>query len=341
MFLLITTGIGIPEVSADSFGTDVSSHQGVIAYKANGFQWAHIKLTEGTNYVNPYVTAQEAQAKREKIPYGFYIYLKSAESPEAQARFAYRMLGKADASNPKITIWLDVEENTWDGNHFRGDEPKRFLDEFKRLSGRKATGVYMNREMIFAHPWYDLKGYKLWQAIYPTTGNTQYYPYASWLKTQTTHLPTFGKADIVQYGDGGGLDWNYCYGDYHALTGVKTALHVKSKPCVKRSSKLTASFKQIYVLDAWHQIGNKWYASNRDFSIPIEDYHNYIPAQAITLTDRFGKKLKNQWGLDNNGQIEYFMLNGKYPVLARAGAQIKLEIAGEPVWLHRKYVLLN
>ncbi|MCM0595255.1 1,4-beta-N-acetylmuramidase, partial [Weissella uvarum] len=184
---------------------------------------------------------------------------------------------------------------------------------------------------------------KLWQAIYPTSGNTQYYPYAVWLRNQTSNLPTFGKADIVQYGDGGGLDWNYNYGNYQDLTGVNPYPHTPNKPTTKPKPavKKTATFKNVYVLDKWHKLGQKWYVSNKDFSIPVEDYNNYIPAGSVTLTDRYGHKLKNQNGQGNNGKMEYFTLNGKYKVLAKSGSNVKLEIGGEPVWLKSKYVTIK
>lgn len=99
-------------------------------------------------------------------------------------------------------------------------------------------------------------------------------------------------------------------------------------------------FNNVYVLDRWFRYNtpNKWYVRNNDFSIPIADYNNDIPAKSVTLTDRYGRRLNNQLGQGNNGVMEYFIINGKHKVLQRAGQFIKLEIGGEPVWLKTKYV---
>lgn len=92
-------------VDADSFVTDVSSYQGVINYKAHRFNGVIIKAGGGEgvngNYVNPYVGAQQAEARREGIQHGFYYYLTSHVSPEQQAHQFYNILGKEDEYSGK------------------------------------------------------------------------------------------------------------------------------------------------------------------------------------------------------------------------------------------------
>lgn len=68
-------------------------------------------------------------------------------------------------------------------------------------------------------------------------------------------------------------------------------------------------------------------------SIPVADWQNDIPASAVTLPDRYGVRLANQNGLGNNGQVEYFTLDGHYKVLERSGNAVKVLIDQEPVWL--------
>ena len=72
-------------------------------------------------------------------------------------------------------------------------------------------------------------------------------------------------------------------------------------------------------------------------SIPVADYNNDIPVGAVTLTDRYGNKLPNQTAQGNNGQMEYFTLDGHYKVLERSGSAVKVEIGGEPVWLQAAF----
>ncbi|WP_419154314.1 GH25 family lysozyme [Weissella viridescens] len=352
---LFGTGLGVVDGHADSYVTDVSSYQGVINYKANGFNGVIIKAGggEGTggNYINPYVGAQQAEARREGIQHGYYYYLTSHLSPEQQARQFYNILGPEDARNKDIPVFVDVEENAWDGNHFRGDEPKRFMDEFYRLSGKKVN-VYMNFEMATGmhgrFEWSDIKDAKLWLALYPSSNNTQYYGQA-WANQKFAQIPWFKTVDMWQYGDGGGFDRNMQYGDWSNLTGhkytpsnpVPKTIPPAQKPKPKPATQKYATFNNVYVVNKWIKWNNKWYVTNNDFSIPIEDYNNWIPAGPVTLTDRYGHKLKNQLGQGNNGKMEFFTLNGKYKVLAQDGNNIKLDIGGEPVWLKNKFVTVK
>ncbi|MCT0013824.1 GH25 family lysozyme [Weissella confusa] len=95
----------------------------------------------------------------------------------------------------------------------------------------------------------------------------------------------------------------------------------------------TAEFNGVFVLDSWQYEFGGVYARNEDMAIPVADYHNDMPASAITLTDRFGNPVANQNGLGNNGVPEYFTLNGRYKVLQRVGSAIEVEMNGESVWL--------
>lgn len=94
-----------------------------------------------------------------------------------------------------------------------------------------------------------------------------------------------------------------------------------------------AEFNGVFVLDSWQYEFGGVYARNEDMAIPVADYHNDMPAAAITLTDRFGNALADQNGLGNNGVAEYFTLNGRYKVLQRVGSSIEVEMNGESVWL--------
>ncbi|MDU2149658.1 MAG: hypothetical protein E7E58_16830, partial [Paeniclostridium sordellii] len=99
----------------------------------------------------------------------------------------------------------------------------------------------------------------------------------------------------------------------------------------------SAEFNGVFVLDSWQYELGGVYARNEDMAIPVADYHNDMPASAITLTDRFGNPLTDQNGLGNNGVPEYFTLNGRYKVLQRVGSSIEVEMNGESVWLKAAY----
>ena len=99
----------------------------------------------------------------------------------------------------------------------------------------------------------------------------------------------------------------------------------------------TSEFNGVFVLDSWQYEFGGVYARNEDMAIPVADYHNDMPAAAITLTDRFGNTLTDQNGLGNNGVAEYFTLNGKYKVLQRVGSSIEVEMNDESVWLQAAF----
>lgn len=119
------------------------------------------------------------------------------------------------------------------------------------------------------------------------------------------------------------------------LDGVNSWINRKDAEII--STHDTVQFNGVYVVDQWFIYGGKWYARNEDMSIPVADYNNDIPVGAITLTDRYGNKLPNQTAQGNNGQMEYFTLDGHYKVLERSGSAVKVEIGGEPVWLQAAF----
>lgn len=124
-------------------------------------------------------------------------------------------------------------------------------------------------------------------------------------------------------------------GDRLLLDGVYSWINRKNAEII--STNDTVQLNGVFVLDSWqYEFGNV-YVRNDDMSIKPADWQNDIPASAVTLTDKYGVKLQNQNGLGNNGQMEYFTLDGNYKVLERSGSAVKVEIGGEPVWLQAEF----
>lgn len=120
-------------------------------------------------------------------------------------------------------------------------------------------------------------------------------------------------------------------GDKLLLDGVNSWINRKDAEII--STNEMTEFNGVFVLDSWQYEFGGVYARNEDMAIPVADYHNDMPASAITLADRFGNPVADQNGLGNNGVPEYFTLNGKYTVLQRVGSSIEVEMNGESVWL--------
>ena len=124
-------------------------------------------------------------------------------------------------------------------------------------------------------------------------------------------------------------------GDRLLLDGVYSWINRKNAEII--STNDTVQLNGVFVLDSWqYEFGNV-YVRNNDMSIKPADWQNDIPTSAVTLTDKYGVKLQNQNGLGNNGQMEYFTLDGNYKVLERSGSAVKVEIGGEPVWLQAEF----
>lgn len=124
-------------------------------------------------------------------------------------------------------------------------------------------------------------------------------------------------------------------GDRLLLDGVYSWINRKNAEII--STNDTVQLNGVFVLDSWQYEFGNIYVRNNDMSIPMADWQNDIPASDVTLTDRYGVKLQNQNGLGNNGQMEYFTLDGHYKVLERSGSAVKVEINGEPVWLKAEF----
>ena len=326
------------QAHADSFGTDVSSHQ--TNYLADNWDFAIVKATEGTGYTNPYMYSQSLETQQKGKHLGYYAYYRSDADPVAQANYFVNSLSSEDIANPDVTLWLDFEENPVDGNHFTGNEPKIFMNEVKRLTG-KQVGMYMSYNFAIGangrFDWSDIaSSAPLWVAMYPYTGNTTYNAdIQSWAFSKFEAIKDWDKVSMFQYGDGGGYDEDILYGDWSDLTGVaETNTTVDTIPAVNND---TVSLNGVYVVDSWKIYGSGWYARNNDMSIPVADYNNDIPVQSVTLTDRYGNALNNQVAQGNNGKMEYFTLNDNYKVLSRVGDSIQIEMNGESVWLKIVY----
>lgn len=124
-------------------------------------------------------------------------------------------------------------------------------------------------------------------------------------------------------------------GDRLLLDGVNSWINRKNAEII--STNDTVQFNGVFVLDSWQYEFGNIYVRNNDMSIQIADWQNDIPASAVTLTDQYGVRLANQNGLGNNGQVEYFTLDGHYKVLERSGNAVKVLIDQEPVWLQASF----
>lgn len=99
--------------AGESYGIDVSSYQGQVAWPAaaqNGVSFAYIKATEGATYTNPYFAADWQGAKSAGIAYGAYHFFSLCSSGKAQAESFLTMV-PSDPSALPPAVDLELQGN--------------------------------------------------------------------------------------------------------------------------------------------------------------------------------------------------------------------------------------
>lgn len=100
------------------WGTDVSSHQGVVPWRrvaSEGYKFAISKATEGTYYADKYLKRNLRWSEKRGLIPGAYLFLTS-EDAGAQVNRFLRAIGNSDGK----LIAVDVEDPRWYGQKNRG-----------------------------------------------------------------------------------------------------------------------------------------------------------------------------------------------------------------------------
>jgi GH25 family lysozyme M1 (1,4-beta-N-acetylmuramidase) len=119
MAVLATAGLGAGSATAASavLGLDVSSHQHNINWgsvRAHGAQFAYIKATEGTGYVNPDFASQYNGSYRVGLIRGAYHFaLPNHSGGAAQARYFVAHGGGWSRDGRTLPGALDIEQNPY------------------------------------------------------------------------------------------------------------------------------------------------------------------------------------------------------------------------------------
>ncbi|RDG17663.1 1,4-beta-N-acetylmuramidase [Leuconostoc pseudomesenteroides] len=342
----------ISGVSANTLGIDVASYQGTTTsyfsqFKSYGDNFTMVKLGgrgggEGSHYVNPKAYAQIHNADAVGMQTGGYFWGEFGDSVSEASYHA--QLAVQDAQNAGLAkgsyIALDYEAGAGANKANNTTAILTFMDAiyaagYKPMlySGYYYINTYVDQSRINArYP------NALWIAWYLTTAHQATPP--------MQYFPKLSNVKIWQYADNHyGVDGNVMV--VGSLDNDKPAKLTASKPSQSTNTPSTpaktryATFSGVYVADYWTKYNNKMYGVNFDMSIPVIDYNNYIPISAMTLTDRYGHKLRNQYIQGNNGRMEYFTLNGKYKVISQTATTINVEIGGEPVSMMKSFATIK
>lgn len=337
--------------SANTNGIDVSSYQGssqsyFSSFKAAGDKFVIVKAGgrgggEGTHYQNPLAATQIINADRAGMQTATYFWGQFGDSvADAQysaqlAVYDSQIAGLAKGSY----IALDYEAGAGYNKANNTTAILAFMDYIK-ASGYKPmlySGTYYVNANIDLNRINARYPNALWLAWYSTTAHQATPP--------MQYFPNYSNVKIWQYADNHyGVDGNVMVNG--SLDNDKPVSSTTTKPykpgsTTKNDKAKYATFNGVYVADYWTVYNGKVYGVNNDMSIKPIDYNNYLPISAMTLTDRYGHKLRNQYIRGNDGTVEFFTLTGKYKVISQTATTVNVEISGEPVSLMKSFVTIH
>ena len=346
--------MGAGSVSANTLGIDVASYQGTTTsyfsqFKSYGDQFTMVKLGgrgggEGSHYVNPKAYAQIHNADAVGMQTGGYFWGEFGDSVSEASYHA--QLAVQDAQNAGLAkgsyIALDYEAGAGANKANNTTAILTFMDAiyadgYKPMlySGYYYINTYVDQSRINArYP------NALWIAWYLTTAHQATPP--------MQYFPKLSNVKIWQYADNHyGVDGNVMVvGSLDNSTPAENVAKPSNRPTDEQPAATAdktqyATFSGVYVADVWKKWQGKYYGVNKDMGIPVIDYNNYMPISAMTLTDRYGHKLRNQYIQGNNGRMEYFTLDGKYKVLSQTATAVEVQMNGEPVWMMKSFATIK
>ena len=178
-------------MSSRTYGVDVASYQStdLAVYRKAGASFAIVKLTEGTDYLNPKASKQVASSRTNHMythAYHFARFGSSVSQAKKEAAYFIQEAKKQDISQKRM-LWLDWESGS--GNVVTGAKSSNtaailaFMDAVKAAGWRPGlySGAALMRSAIDTAQVIKKYGTCLWVASYPTmsavsTADFSYFP---------------------------------------------------------------------------------------------------------------------------------------------------------------------
>jgi GH25 family lysozyme M1 (1,4-beta-N-acetylmuramidase) len=152
-------------------GIDVSYYQGAIDWsrvKASGVEFAIIRVSDGSNFVDPRFQENWRNAKAAGVKRGAYQFFRSNKDPIVQADLLLEQMGALeDGDLPPV---IDVESTDGQSSATIQAKVQRWLDRVEDVLGVKPiiyTGPYFWRDQVKGGA--AFAAYPLWVAHYGTT----------------------------------------------------------------------------------------------------------------------------------------------------------------------------
>lgn len=178
-------------MSSKTYGVDVASYQStnMAAYHKAGASFAIVKLTEGTDYLNPKASKQVDSSRANHLythAYHFARFGSSVSQAKKEAAYFIKQAKKETISQKRM-LWLDWESGS--GNVVTGSKSSNtaailaFMDAVKAAGWRPGlySGASLMRTAIDTSQVVKRYGTCLWVASYPTmaavsTADFNYFP---------------------------------------------------------------------------------------------------------------------------------------------------------------------
>ncbi|MDB6263528.1 GH25 family lysozyme [Lactobacillus amylovorus] len=230
-------------VSKKSYGVDLANWQGLaVNYPAAKF--ALVKVTEGTNYINPKASAQIKSAKANGLLTGAYFYANHCASVSRAREEAKFAVAKAKAFGVPLGSYLADDFEQGDGNEVYKNGASANTDavlaamQVIKDAGYKPlvyAGAAIMRNRLDTSRIIKTFGTCLWVASYKVSGRQDYADF--------NYFPSMDGVAIWQFADnyrGLNVDGNICLIDlktdsdnHQAKSAKKSAQSLSQHPVVR------------------------------------------------------------------------------------------------------------
>ena len=187
-------------------GIDISGWQPDIDLAKMDIDFAIIKATEGTNYVNPTFAKHQKQAAELNLLQGFYHYFSGGDPVEEAQHFLHTV----DNHIGDGVLFLDWEEMNNKKDFASGpSKAKVWLDYVYQKTKIKPV-LYTSYSEVNYHDYQSIRdaGYQLWGARYPSNNTHQGFADEPWTPDNSSWGAWGDEKDIFarQYSGNGKLD---------------------------------------------------------------------------------------------------------------------------------------
>jgi GH25 family lysozyme M1 (1,4-beta-N-acetylmuramidase) len=184
-------------------GTDVSHHNGTVDWptlKTSGIDFAYVKATEGTTFIDPMFASNWAAMKTNGIVRGAYHYFHSNVDPVMQADYVMQTVGALGPGD--LPIALDLEATDGQSESVIVAGAIKFLSTVTAASGRTAI-LYVSSG--FLSDYSSFAGTPLWVANWLAMCPDVPAPWATWAFWQNSStgtvsgVPSPGATDLDNF----------------------------------------------------------------------------------------------------------------------------------------------